>query len=99
MARAWAHAVLEYPPVQGRMKAIRLYDWRDAERQRPLREVRVLTTENLTRNGKERVFVWTAEGEEFNYILYPQYGTAYPEYDNRIQLQRIARRYRYEAID
>jgi len=91
--------VVEYAAVQGRMKAIRLYDWQDAEMQRPLREVRVLTTEKLTRNGKERVFVWTDEGEEFNYILYPQYGTAYPEYDNRIQLQRIARRYRYEAVD
>lgn len=81
------------------MQLIRLYDWNDVDKQRPLREVRVVSTEHLTRNGKERVFVWTAEDEEFNYILYPQYGTAYPEYDNRIQQQRIAKRYLYETVN
>jgi hypothetical protein len=81
------------------MQLIRLYDWNDAEKQHLVREVRVLSTKPLTRNGKERIFVWTAEDEEFNYILYPQYGTAYPEYDNRIQQQRIAKRYLYEIVE
>lgn len=81
------------------MKLIRLYDWDDTEKQRPLRDVCVRSTEALTRNGKERVFVWTGEGEEFNYVLYPQYGTAYPEYDSRIQRQRSARRYYYEIVE
>ncbi len=80
------------------MQLIRLYEWNDVEKQHPVREVRVLSTKPLTRNGKERIFVWTAEDEEFNYILYPQYGTAYPEYDNRIQQQRIAKRYLYDSV-
>lgn len=81
------------------MKAIRLYDWHDTERQHVLHEIPVLKTDVLTRNGKERIYVWTGGDEEFNYTLYPQYGTAYPEYDNRVQQQRIARRYFYETVE
>ena len=81
------------------MKAIKLYDWFDVNRERVVREVPVFKTDDLTRNGKQRIFVWSGEGEEFNYILYPQYGTAYPEYEYRIQHQRIAQRYYYEAVE
>ena len=81
------------------MKAIKLYDWLDVEKQHLLLEVPVVSTTDLTRNGKERIFVWTGTGQEFNYTLYPQYGTAYPEYDNRVQKQRIARRYLYDAVE
>jgi hypothetical protein len=80
------------------MHLIRLYDWHDVEKQHPLRDLRVASTQPLTRNGKERVFVWT-DGEDCNYILYPQYGTAYPEFDNRVQQQRIAKRYLYEIAE
>ena len=81
------------------MKAIKLYDWLDVEKQHMLLELPVLSTQSLTRNGKERIFVWTGKGEEFNYTLYPQYGTAYPEYDNRVQKQRIAKRYLYDVVE
>jgi hypothetical protein len=87
------------PDGRQEMQLIRLYDWNDVDKQHPLREVRVLSSTPLTRNGKERVFVWTGDDEEFNYTLYPQYGTAYPEYDSRIQQQRIAKRYLYDAVD
>jgi hypothetical protein len=81
------------------MKSIKLYDWFDINREHVVREVQVLKTDDLTRNGKQRIFVWSGEGEEFNYILYPQYSTAYPEYEYRIQNQRIAQRYYYEAVE
>lgn len=77
---------------------IRLYDWHDVEKQHVVRELRVASTQPLTRNGKERIFVWTAGGD-CNYILYPQYGTAYPEFDNRVQQQRIASRFLYEIAE
>lgn len=80
------------------MKAIRLYDWQDSELARPLREVRAKRVDDYTRNGKARLFFWS-DGDEFDYVLYPEHGTAYPEYDNRIQQQRIAERYRYEAVE
>ena len=81
------------------MKAIELYDWADTEKQNVIRTVPVQETENLNRNGKERIFVWTGDDEGFNYTLYPQYGTAYPEYEYRIQQQRIAERYLYSVVE
>lgn len=81
------------------MKAIKLYDWADTQKLTVLRTVPVQEAENLNRNGKVRIFVWTGDSEEFNYTLYPQYGTAYPEYEYRIQQQRIAERYLYEVVD
>ena len=81
------------------MKAIRLFDWNDDQFAQPLREVPVLRADPLTRNGKQRIFVWSGGDEDFNYMLYPDYGTAYPEYDNRVQQQRYARRYRYVAVE
>lgn len=81
------------------MKAIKLYDWADTQKLSVVRTVPVQEAENLNRNGKERIYVWTGDSEEFNYTLYPQYGTAYPEYEYRIQQQRIAERYLYEVVD
>ena len=81
------------------MKAIRLYDWADEAKQHLLREVPVRQADDSTRGGKRRLFVWSGDGEEFNYVLYPDDGTAYPEFDNRIQQQRLARRYRYDAVN
>lgn len=80
------------------MKAIILYDWLDKDKATPLREVPVHSTQDLTRNGKKRIYVWTGDDEEFNFTLYPDYGTAYPEFDARVQKQRIAERYLYEAV-
>ena len=81
------------------MKSIILYDWLDKAKTHPLMEVPVQTTEDLTRNGKRRVYVWTGKDQEYNLLLYPDYGTAYPEHDGRVQKQRIAERYLYEAVD
>jgi hypothetical protein len=81
------------------MKAIRIYDWSDKGRERPLKEVPVLTTQNLTRNGIKRVYVWTKDDTGFNYTLYPDAGTAYPEYDERLQKQRIDTVYLYDVVD
>ena len=81
------------------MKTIRLYDWEDEGKQHLLKEVAVRQADDYTRGGKKRLFVWSGEGEEFNYVLYPDDGTAYPEFDTRLQQQRLARRYRYDAVD
>ena len=80
------------------MKKLRLYDWQDKTQEHLLREVTVLRADDLTRNGKKRIFVWSAD-DEFNYLLYPDYNTAYPEFDNRVQQQRYAERYLYEAVE
>jgi hypothetical protein len=80
------------------MKSIILYDWQDSAMQQPLREVRVRRADGYARGGTERVFVWS-EGDEPDYVLYPEHGTAYPEYDTRVQQQRIAERYRYQAVE
>lgn len=80
------------------MKAIRLYDWEDTDKQHVLREVRILRADDLTRNGKTRIYAWS-EGDNFNYMLYPTDGTAYPEHDNRVQQQRHTERYLYVAIE
>jgi len=79
------------------MKAIRLYDWHDSQKTQMLREVAVVRADDYTQNGKKRVFIWSKE-DEFNYVLYPEDGTAYPEYENRLQQQRITARYLYEAV-
>ena len=81
------------------MKAIKLYDWADTKKQHLLRTVPVQETQNLNRNGKERIFVWTGDNEKFNYTLYPQYGTAYPEYEYRIQQQLIAEVFLYSVVE
>jgi hypothetical protein len=80
------------------MKAIRLYDWGDKERRRPLREVRVAATTDLTRNGVKRVYVWTEGLDENNLMLYPDKGTAYPEFDERLQKQRNSKIFLYEEV-
>jgi hypothetical protein len=80
------------------MKAIRLFDWADKEMQQCLKEVTVLRADDATRNQKKRIYVWSAD-DEFNYLLYPDYGTAYPEYENRTQQQRYAERYLYEVVE
>ena len=81
------------------MKTIRLYAWEDTAREHPVREVSVTKTEDLTRNGVRRIYVWTGADEEFNYTLYPEHATAYPECENRVQLQRISECFLYDAVD
>jgi hypothetical protein len=81
------------------MKAIRLYDWEDKFKRRPVREVPVADTSDLTRNGVRRVYVWTRGLEEPNFVLYPEQGTAYPEFDERLQKQRNSRIYLYDPLD
>ena len=80
------------------MKSIRLYDWEDKLKRTVIREVPVAQTSPLTRNGVERVYVWTKGLEEPNFTLYPQQGTAYPEFDERLQKQRNSRIYLYEEV-
>lgn len=78
------------------MKSIRLYNWEDKLKRRVIREVKVLSTSALNRNGVKRVYVWSADEDEPNYMLYPEQGTAYPEYDERLQRQRISKVFLYE---
>jgi hypothetical protein len=81
------------------MKALRLYDWEDKLKRRPVKDIPVAETSDLTRNGVSRVYVWTAGLEEPNFVLYPQNGTAYPEFDERLQKQRNSRVYLYDPLD
>ena len=81
------------------MQKIKLYDWNDTALATCLREVIVHETQDLSRNGKQRLLVWARDKDEYNYLLYPDFGTAYPEFDNRVQMQRHAERYRYLAVD
>jgi hypothetical protein len=69
------------------MQVLRLYNFYDKARNRPVREMPVARLDAANRNGKQRFFAWIADADEMNYYLYPDYGTAYPEFDNRIQLQ------------
>jgi hypothetical protein len=80
-------------------KFLRLYDWQDKDKKRPLREVPVLRIDQYNRNSKERLLVWSEDPDEFNYVVFPEYGTAYPEYDNIVQQQRYARRYLFEFAE
>jgi hypothetical protein len=80
------------------VKSIRLYDWEDKLKRRAVLELQVSATQNLTRNGTQRVYVWTA-GDETNFTLYPDQGTAYPEFEERLQRQRNGRVYLYDALD
>jgi len=79
------------------MKVIRLYDWEDKLKRRLLREVRIMTTQDMTRNGVKRVYAWTEGIEENNLMLYPDQGTAYPEYEERLQKQRTGKVFLYDA--
>lgn len=79
------------------MKSLRLYNWEDKLKRRVVREVRVLSTSALNRNGVKRIYVWSDSEEEPNYMLYPSSGTAYPEYDERMQRQRISKVYLYDS--
>ena len=81
------------------MQVLRLYRWEDNELSRPVREIDLLRVDDLTRNSKKRLFAWSGDEDEMNYLLYPDYGTAYPEFDNRVQKQRPGVRYRYELSD
>ena len=78
------------------MKSIRLYNWEDKLKRRVIREVKVLSTSALNRNGVQRIYVWSEGEDEPNYMLYPKDGTAYPEYDERMQRQRTSKVFRYE---
>ncbi|MCB1185892.1 hypothetical protein KDL29_01885 [bacterium] len=77
------------------MQVLKLYRWEDKELSRPVREIDLLRVDDLTRNSKKRLFAWSGDEDEMNYLLYPDYGTAYPEFDNRIQKQRPGIRYRF----
>lgn len=78
------------------MQQLKLYRWEDKELSRTVREINLLRLDDLTRNSKKRLYAWSGDDDEMNYILYPDYGTAYPEFDNRIQKQRPGVRYRYK---
>ena len=64
-----------------------------------MKDVPVAQTTDLTRNGVSRLYVWTTGVEETNFLLYPQAGTAYPEFDERLQKQRNSRIYLYDPLD
>lgn len=81
------------------MKSIRLYDWEDKHKRRVVKEIPVADTSDLTRNGVHRVYVWTQGLDEPNFLLYPAQGTAYPEFDERLQKQRNSRIYLYDPLD
>lgn len=81
------------------MQVLKLYRWEDSELSRPVREIDLLRVDDLTRNSKKRLYAWSGDEDEMNYLLYPDYGTAYPEFDNRVQKQRPGIRYRYELLD
>jgi hypothetical protein len=81
------------------MKVLRLYEWEDKLKRRVVKEVPVAETSDLTRNGVRRVYVWTQGLEETNFVLYPEQGTAYPEFDERLQKQRNSRIYLYDPLD
>jgi hypothetical protein len=80
-------------------QTLRLYNWYDKDKARPVREFPLARLDAANRNGKQRFFAWSADPDEFNYYLYPDFGTAYPEFDNRVQLQRPSKRYLYELSD
>jgi hypothetical protein len=80
------------------MKSLRLYDWEDKLKRTVVREIAVAETSPLTRNGVERVYVWTSGVEEPNFVLYPLQGTAYPEYDERLQRQRNSKVFLYDEV-
>src|ERR1051325_8540864 len=77
---------------------LRLYNWYDKAKQRTVREFALARLDPANRNGKNRFFAWSADPEEFNYYLYPDFGTAYAEFDNRVQPQRPSKRYLYELV-
>ncbi len=81
------------------MQVLKLYRWEDRELARPIREIDLLRLDDMTRNSKQRLFAWSGDENEMNYLLYPDYGTAYPEFDNRIQKQRPGVRFRYELTE
>lgn len=80
------------------MQAIRLYDWQDKQKRRPLRELAVRETTDMTRNGTRRLYAWTDGDEQPNLMLYPDKGTAYEDYEERPQKQRIGVVYLYEEV-
>lgn len=79
------------------MNLIRLYDWGDKLKRRPLKEVRVNTLQDMTRNGVKRIYVWTEGRDESNLMLYPASGTAYPEFEERLQKQRTGKIFLYDS--
>ena len=81
------------------MQQLKLYRWEDKDHSRAVREIDLLRIDDLTRNSKKRLYAWSGDDDEMNYILYPDYGTAYPEFDNRIQKQRPGVRYLYELTE
>lgn len=81
------------------MKAIRLFEWEDKARQLPVGEARVAQATAMNRNGVKRVYVWTEGNEHPNFMLYPDAGTAYPEFEERFQKQRVSRIYLYEPVE
>jgi hypothetical protein len=80
-------------------QTLRLYNFYDKGKSRPVREFPLARLDAADRNGKRRYFAWSADPDEMNYYLYPEFGTAYPEFDNRLQLQRPSKRYLYELTE
>jgi hypothetical protein len=77
-------------------QVLKLFNFYDKARTRPVREIPLARLDPANRNGKQRFFAWSADQDEMNYYLYPDFGTAYPEFENRLQQQRPAKRYLYE---
>ena len=81
------------------LQVLKLYNYHDKAKSRPVREIPLARLDPADRNGKQRFFAWSADADEMNYYLYPDYGTAYPEFENRLQEQRPAKRYLYELTE
>jgi hypothetical protein len=77
-------------------QVLKLYNFHDKAKARAVREIPLARLDPADRNGKPRFFAWSADPDEMNFYLYPDFGTAYPEFENRLQLQRPGKRYLYE---
>lgn len=77
-------------------QVLRIYSYHDKDKSRALREIPLARLDSADRNGKQRFYAWSADPDEMNYYLYPAFGTAYPEFENRLQEQRPGKRFLYE---
>jgi hypothetical protein len=87
------------PTVQQQRAVLRLYSFHDKQKSRILREIPLAQLDAANRNSKLRLFAWSADPDEMNYYLYPEFGTAYPEFENRLQEQRPGKRFRYDLLE
>jgi hypothetical protein len=78
---------------------LKLYNFHDKDKTRLLREIPLARLDAANRNGKQRFFAWSADPDEMNFYIYPDFGTAYPEFENRLQQQRPGKRYLYELTE